>query len=104
MESGTFMLGATSYIETIAKGIVSNPQEVTVNFKEGEKTIIIELKAAKEDTGRVIGRGGDIIRSIEALVDVYCRTHCPDKHCIFNFVREDRVNQKPTGGFRAGNK
>lgn len=47
-------------VELIAKALVDNPDAVKVNEIEGEKTSVIELSAAKEDLGKILGKeGGD---------------------------------------------
>jgi uncharacterized protein len=58
-------------LETIAKALVDNPDEVFVNESESEDTIILELKVAEEDMGKVIGRNGRIAKSIRTLVKAY---------------------------------
>lgn len=45
-------------VEVIAKALVDNPDEVVVTETENEKAIIVELKVASADTGKVIGKGG----------------------------------------------
>jgi len=45
-------------IEYIAKALVDNPEEVSVTELEGEQSTVIELKVAKEDMGKVIGKQG----------------------------------------------
>lgn len=54
------------FVETIVKALVDNPDEVAVFEITGEHTIAIELKVAKEDMGRVIGRKGRNIQAIRA--------------------------------------
>jgi predicted RNA-binding protein YlqC (UPF0109 family) len=55
-------------IEYIAKSLVDRPEEVVVLETEGEKTTIIELKVAKEDLGKVIGKMGRTARSMRTLL------------------------------------
>jgi predicted RNA-binding protein YlqC (UPF0109 family) len=55
-------------IEYIAKSLVDRPEEVVVRETEGEKTTIIELKVAKEDLGKVIGKMGRTARSMRTLL------------------------------------
>ena len=43
-------------IEQIARAIVEKPEEVHVRGIEGEHAVVIELRVAKEDIGKVIGR------------------------------------------------
>ncbi|MBW1674472.1 MAG: KH domain-containing protein [Deltaproteobacteria bacterium] len=45
-------------IEYIAKSLVENPEEVSVTALEGEQTTVIELRVAKEDMGKIIGKQG----------------------------------------------
>ena len=55
-------------VEVIAKALVDNPDEVVVTETENEKAIIVELKVASADTGKVIGKGGRIAQSIRSVV------------------------------------
>lgn len=55
-------------VEYIAKSLVQNPEEVSVNEVEGTQSIIIELKVAEEDMGRVIGKQGRIAKAIRTVV------------------------------------
>lgn len=45
-------------IEVIAKALVDKPSEVVVAEVEGEKTTVLELRVAREDLGKVIGKQG----------------------------------------------
>ena len=55
-------------VETIAKALVDNPDEVRVTEVEGDGILEIKLQVAPSDMGRVIGRGGKIAKSIRAVV------------------------------------
>lgn len=55
-------------IEFVAKSIVDNPDQVEVREMEGEKTTILELRVAKEDIGKVIGRGGRIATALRTIL------------------------------------
>jgi uncharacterized protein len=55
-------------VEFIAKSLVDNPDEVQVNEVEGSQSIIIELKVADEDMGKVIGKQGRIAKAIRTVV------------------------------------
>lgn len=55
-------------VEYIAKAIVDHPQEVEVKEVEGEKSVIIELKVADADMGKVIGKQGRIANAIRTVV------------------------------------
>jgi len=55
-------------IEYIAKLLVDNPEEVSVTELEGEQTSVIELKVAKEDLGKVIGKQGRTARAMRTIL------------------------------------
>jgi len=55
-------------IEYIAKSLVDNPEEVSVTELEGEQTSVIELRVAKEDLGKVIGKQGRTARAIRIIL------------------------------------
>lgn len=55
-------------VEVIAKALVDNPDEVVVTETVKDKATIIELKVAKPDIGKVIGRQGRIAKSIRSVV------------------------------------
>ena len=55
-------------IEYMAKALVDFPDQVQVKNIEGEQTTVIELKVAKEDLGKVIGKQGRTARSMRTLL------------------------------------
>ncbi len=55
-------------IEYIAKALVDYPEEVQVNEVAGEQTSVIELKVAKDDLGKVIGRQGRTARAMRTIL------------------------------------
>ncbi|WAM34725.1 KH domain-containing protein [Caldicellulosiruptor morganii] len=55
-------------VEVIAKSLVDNPDQVKVSEIHGEQSVIIELKVAPEDMGKVIGKQGRIARAIRTVV------------------------------------
>ncbi len=55
-------------IEYIAKLIVDNPEEVSVTVLKGEQTTVIELKVAKEDLGKIIGKQGRTATAIRTIL------------------------------------
>jgi len=55
-------------IEYIAKSLVDNPEEVLVSEVEGENTSVIELKVAKADLGKVIGKNGRTARAMRTIL------------------------------------
>jgi len=55
-------------VRVIATSLVDHPEEVVVTEKETDKSIIIELKVAPDDMGKVIGKQGRIAKSIRTVV------------------------------------
>ena len=55
-------------VEVIAKSLVDHPQEVVVSQTEDDKSIVIELRVAQVDMGKVIGKQGRIAKAIRSVV------------------------------------
>ena len=55
-------------VEVIAKALVDNPDEVVVTESENDDELVIELKVAPSDRGKVIGKQGRIAKAIRSVV------------------------------------
>ena len=55
-------------VKYIAKALVDNPDQVDVHEIEGEQTSVLELKVAKEDLGKIIGKQGRTARAIRTIL------------------------------------
>ncbi|PIP38835.1 MAG: RNA-binding protein [Desulfobacterales bacterium CG23_combo_of_CG06-09_8_20_14_all_51_8] len=55
-------------ITYIAKALVDKPEEVKVTEIVGDQTSVLELKVAKEDLGKVIGKQGRTARAMRTLL------------------------------------
>ena len=55
-------------VEVIAKSLVDYPEQVTVTEKETRKAIVVELRVAPSDMGKVIGKQGRIAQAIRSVV------------------------------------
>lgn len=55
-------------LEVIAKNLVDNPDQVSVSEVKGERSIILELKVAPDDMGKVIGKQGRIAKAIRTVM------------------------------------
>jgi predicted RNA-binding protein YlqC (UPF0109 family) len=55
-------------IDYIARALVDNPDEVSVSEVEGNQTSVLELKVAKEDLGKVIGKQGRTARAMRTIL------------------------------------
>jgi len=56
-------------IEFISKTLVDYPDQVVVTEIEGERTTVMELKVAREDLGKVIGRQGRTARAMRTILN-----------------------------------
>ena len=55
-------------VEVIAKSLVDNPDEVVVTEKDTGRSLVLELKVASSDMGKVIGKQGRIAKAIRSVV------------------------------------
>ncbi len=55
-------------VEVIASALVDNPEAVVVTETEDDKEIVLSLKVAPEDMGKVIGKQGRIAKAIRTVV------------------------------------
>jgi hypothetical protein len=62
-------VGAMKELVTyMARALVDKPELVSVSEIEGEQTSVIELKVAKEDLGKVIGKQGRTARAMRTIL------------------------------------
>ena len=55
-------------ISYIAQALVDHPEQVSVSEVEGNQTSVLELKVAKEDLGKVIGKQGRTARAMRTIL------------------------------------
>lgn len=55
-------------VEVIAKALVDHPEEVNVTERTDGDTLVIELRVAQPDMGKVIGKQGRIAKAIRSVV------------------------------------
>jgi predicted RNA-binding protein YlqC (UPF0109 family) len=71
-DSNTFTageeIGVRALIEYIARCLVDDPEDVEVIEIAGEQTSVIELKVAKSDLGKVIGKQGRTARAMRTIL------------------------------------
>ena len=56
-------------VHYLARALVSNPDAVQINQSESDGTAVIEIKVAKADLGRIIGKQGRTAKSIRTLLN-----------------------------------
>ena len=74
-------------IQVIAMALVDHPDEVVVTETETEKTIVVELRVAPEDMGKVIGKQGRIAKCIRTLVKAAATKD--DKKVVVEIVNDE---------------
>ena len=55
-------------LEVIAKRLVEHPEQVVVTETNNERALVLELKVAPEDMGKVIGKQGRIAKAIRTVM------------------------------------
>ena len=55
-------------VEYIAKALVDFPEKVDVVAMESQNSVILELKVAPEDVGKVIGKGGQTAKAMRKIL------------------------------------
>lgn len=56
-------------VELLARALVNQPDEVVVTERAAENGIVVELRVAKEDLGRIIGKQGRTAKSLRTIVN-----------------------------------
>ncbi len=56
-------------IERIARELVDQPDEVSVSEIEGGRTVVFELRVAKSDIGKIIGKRGQNVNAIRTILN-----------------------------------
>jgi predicted RNA-binding protein YlqC (UPF0109 family) len=64
MEIGAFM---EQFIAYLVKNIVNQPELVDIQSVIGQSGLLIEIRVAPDDIGKVVGRKGNVIRSLRTL-------------------------------------
>ena len=56
-------------VEIMAKALVDHPDQVRITEIHGGQTLVIELKTAKEDVGKIIGKRGQNAQAIRTILN-----------------------------------
>lgn len=57
-------------VEYIARSVVDNPDSVLVTETSGERIVVLELRVAENDMGKVIGKQGRVAEAVRTLLNV----------------------------------
>lgn len=60
--------GLKDVVEFMVKSLVDHPDQVDVQERIGEQTTVVELKVAKQDLGKVIGKQGKTARAMRTIL------------------------------------
>lgn len=60
-------------LERIVAPLLSQPDALKITTRNRDTTLILSVRVAPEDGGRLIGRGGETIRAIRTLTDYAAR-------------------------------
>ena len=71
-------------IEVIAKALVDKPEDVVVKEVTGTHSCVIELRVAKEDLGKVIGKHGRTAQAMRTLVNA--ASNKQKKRCVLELL------------------
>ncbi|NLX77735.1 MAG: KH domain-containing protein [Clostridiaceae bacterium] len=72
-------------LESIARSLVDNPDDVSVREVEGEKSLILELRVAEDDMGKVIGKQGRIAKAIRTVMKAAAMRN--DKRVVVEIIQ-----------------
>ena len=65
------------FIAYLVKNMVNEPEKVDVRSVAGNNGLLIEIRVAQEDVGKVVGRKGNVIRSLRTLaISIGARLGC----------------------------
>jgi predicted RNA-binding protein YlqC (UPF0109 family) len=56
-------------IKNIVQALVDHPEQVTISEVEGKQTTVLEIKVAKEDMGKIIGKKGRTAQAIRTILN-----------------------------------
>lgn len=56
------------FIEYLVKNLVESPDSVDVRCLDGEQKLVVEIRVAENDVGKVVGRGGRTINALRTIV------------------------------------
>ncbi len=55
-------------VEVMAKALVEDPENITINEKEDDRGLLVELRVPEHDMGRVIGKQGRTAKAMRSIV------------------------------------
>ncbi|MBN1779344.1 MAG: KH domain-containing protein [Candidatus Buchananbacteria bacterium] len=77
-------------IEYIARSLVDHSEAVEVSTVESDNSIIVELRVAPDDVGKVIGKGGQTAKALRKILSAAATKH--KKKSLLQIVEEEEPN------------
>ncbi len=77
-------------VESIVKALVDSPDQVVITQTAGESVVIIEIRVAQDDVGKVIGKEGRIANAIRTVVKAAAAKH--DKKVTVEIMTQNSSN------------
>lgn len=71
-------------VEYIVKSLVDKPEEVQIEEKEDERSIVLELRVGEGDIGKVIGKQGRIAKAIRTILSASVTKN--GKHAVLEIL------------------
>ena len=62
-------------VEKLVKALVDNPEEVIVNEKPSDRSVMIVVQVANSDMGKLIGREGRTVKAIRSMLYAASQKH-----------------------------
>ena len=62
-------------VEYLVKSLVDQSGEVVLTEHEEDETVVLELKIAPDDLGKIIGKGGNTINAIRTVLQAAASSH-----------------------------
>jgi predicted RNA-binding protein YlqC (UPF0109 family) len=56
------------FVEYLIKNLVDYPESVNIQCFEGDRGIVVEIRVAQTDIGKIIGRHGNTIKALRTIV------------------------------------
>ena len=66
------------YVENTTKKLVDNPNEVEISIMLSTKSVIVQIKTAKGDCGKIIGKKGRTVEAMKIITLAIKNTHFPE--------------------------
>ncbi len=68
-------MGVKDLAEYLIKSLADHPEKVELEEREEDDTVVIELKIAPEDVGKIIGKNGNTINAIRTVLQTAASSH-----------------------------